>query len=178
MTGRLCLKRAHRDGHGRRRTARVTCRSVRSAAFGWDVRVRSCDGDVPWCEEGVNDATGGRHCGGCDASIDVEKLRPAAVDSLIPLMPFNAFLPVLGAQTRQRYVPKPLLSDCEDSIETSLVLNPVPYEKVHNRAGGRDHRDADGIDKARPQSQGGYDPRVRACWTPRTRPTRRSRRAL
>jgi hypothetical protein len=99
-----------------------------------------------------------------DASIDVEKLRAAGVDSLIPLMPFNAFLPVLGAETQQQYFPKLLLSDYEDSIETSLGLIPIPYEKALNGQEGVTTETLGGIDDSRPQSQGGYDPGVRACW--------------
>jgi hypothetical protein len=99
-----------------------------------------------------------------DASIDVEKLRAAGVTSLIPLMPFNAFLPVLGAQTQQQYFPKLLLSDYEDSIETSLGLIPIPYEKALNGQEGVTTETLGGIDDPRPESQGGYDPGVRSCW--------------
>ena len=99
-----------------------------------------------------------------DASLDVEKLRAAGVDSLIPLMPFNAFLPVLGAETQQQYFPKLLLSDYEDSIETSLGLLPVPFQKALNGQEGVTTATLGGIDDSRPQAQGGYDPGVRACW--------------
>ncbi len=99
-----------------------------------------------------------------DASLDVEKLRAAGVDALIPLMPFNAFLPVLGAQTQQQYFPKLLLSDYEDSIETSLGLIPVPFQKALNGQEGVTTETLGGIDDARPEAQGGYDPGVRACW--------------
>jgi hypothetical protein len=43
---------------------------------------------------------------GSDATLVVEKLHEAGVTSVIPLMPFNAFLPVLVAQTQQQYFPK------------------------------------------------------------------------
>ncbi len=99
-----------------------------------------------------------------DASLDVEKLRAAGVTSLIPLMPFNAFLPVLGAQTQQQYFPKLLLSDYEDSIETSLGLLPVPFQKALNGQEGVTTETLGGIDDSRPEAQGGYDPGVRACW--------------
>jgi hypothetical protein len=101
---------------------------------------------------------------GSDASIDVEKLRAAGVDSLIPLMPFNAFLPVLEAQSQQQYFPRLLLSDYEDSIETSLGLIPVPFEKALNGQEGVTTETLGGIDDTRPEAQGGYDPGVRACW--------------
>jgi hypothetical protein len=99
-----------------------------------------------------------------DASIDVEKLRAAGVNSLIPLMPFNAFLPVIGAQTQQQYFPKLLLSDYESSIETSLGLIPIPYEKALNGQEGVTTETLGGIDDSRSQTQGGYDPGVRSCW--------------
>ena len=99
-----------------------------------------------------------------DASLDVEKLRAAGVDSLIPLMPFNAFLPVLGAQTQQQYFPRLLLSDYEDSIEASLGLIPCPFQKALNGQEGVTTETLGGIDDPRPQAQGGYDPGVRACW--------------
>jgi Periplasmic binding protein len=99
-----------------------------------------------------------------DASLDVEKLRAAGVDSVIPLMPFNAFLPVLGAEGQQQYYPKLLLSDYEDSIETSLGLLPVPFQKALNGQEGVTTETLGGIDDSRPQAQGGYDPGVRACW--------------
>jgi hypothetical protein len=99
-----------------------------------------------------------------DASLDVEKLRAAGVDALIPLMPFNAFLPVLGAQTQQQYFPKLLLSDYEDSIETSLGLIPLPFQKALNGQEGVTTETLGGIDDSRPEAQGGYDPGVRSCW--------------
>ncbi len=46
----------------------------------------------------------------------------ADVTSLIPLMPFNVFFPVLEAETTQGYFPKLLLSDYENSIQSALGL--------------------------------------------------------
>ena len=100
-----------------------------------------------------------------EAPLDVEKLKAAGVTSLIPLVPFNAFLPVLAAQTSQHYFPKLLLSDYEESIESSLGLIPVPFEKALDGQRGVTTETLGGIDDARPQAQGGYDPGVRACWT-------------
>ena len=78
---------------------------------------------------------------GSDAPLVIEKLRAAGVDSVIPLVPFNAFLPVLSAETQQKYFPKLLLSDYENSIESALGLLPVPYRKGARRSGGCHHRD-------------------------------------
>jgi hypothetical protein len=101
---------------------------------------------------------------GSDATLVVEKLHEAGVTSVIPLMPFNAFLPVLVAQTQQQYFPKLLLSDYENSIETSLGLL-VPFGKALNGQEGVTTETLGGIDDPRPYAQGGYDPGVRSCWT-------------
>jgi ABC-type branched-subunit amino acid transport system substrate-binding protein len=100
-----------------------------------------------------------------DSTLVVEKLHAAGVTSMIPLIPFNAFLPVLEAQTQQQYFPKLLLSDYENSIESSLGLIPVPYAKALNGQEGLTTETLGGVDDPRPESQGGYDPGVRSCWT-------------
>ena len=99
-----------------------------------------------------------------DSTLIVEKLRQAGVTSVIPLIPFNAFLPMLVAQTQQQYFPKLLLSDYEDSIESSLGLIPVPFGKALNGQEGLTTQTLGGIDDPRPDAQGGYDPGVRSCW--------------
>lgn len=100
-----------------------------------------------------------------DSTLVVEKFRAAGVTSVIPLIPFNAFLPMLQAQTQQQYFPKLLLSDYESSIESSLGLIPVPFDKALNGQEGVTTETLGGIDDPRPESQGGYDPGVRSCWT-------------
>jgi hypothetical protein len=100
-----------------------------------------------------------------DAPLIVEKLKAAGVTSVLPLMPFNAFLPVLSAETSQKYFPKLLLSDYESSIESSLGLIPVPFEQALDGQEGVTTETLGGIDDDRPQAQGGYDPSVRSCWT-------------
>jgi len=99
------------------------------------------------------------------APLIVEKLKSAKVTSVIPLVPFNAFTPVLSAETSQRYFPKLLLSDYESSIESSLGLLPVPYEKALDGQEGVTTETLGGVDDPRPESQGGYDAGVRSCWT-------------
>ncbi len=101
---------------------------------------------------------------GSDATLVVEKLHQAGVTSVIPLVPFNAFLPILVAQTQQQYFPKLLLSDYENSIETSLGLL-VPFGKALDGQEGVTTETLGGIDDPRPYAQGGYDPGVRSCWT-------------
>jgi hypothetical protein len=100
-----------------------------------------------------------------DSTLVVEKLHEAGVTSMIPLIPFNAFLPVLEAQTQQQYFPRLLLSDYENSIESSLGLIPVPFAKALNGQEGLTTETLGGVDDPRPQSKGGYDPGVRSCWT-------------
>jgi hypothetical protein len=100
-----------------------------------------------------------------DSTLIVEKLKEAGVTSVIPLIPFNAFLPMLEAQTQQQYFPRLLLSDYEVSIESSLGLIPIPFSKALNGQEGITTETLGGIDDPRPYSQGGYDPGVRSCWT-------------
>jgi hypothetical protein len=101
---------------------------------------------------------------GSQAPLVVQRLRAAGVTSVIPLIPFNVFYPVLQAQTQQQYYPKLLLSDYESSIEAALGLIPVPYRQALNGQEGVTTETLGGIDDPRPQSEGGYDPGVRACW--------------
>ena len=97
----------------------------------------------------------------------IQQLRSAGVTSIIPLIPFNVFYPVLQAETSQNYFPKLLLSDYEESIESALGLIPIPYEKAldgqeglttQTLGGGTTYSDYTG--------PLGYDPGVKACWTP------------
>lgn len=98
------------------------------------------------------------------APLIVQRFRTAGVDSVIPLIPFNAFFPVLQAETDQRYFPRLLLSDYESSIEASLGLLPVPYATALDGQEGVTTETLGGIDDDRPQSEGGYDPGLHSCW--------------
>jgi hypothetical protein len=100
------------------------------------------------------------------APLAIQQLRSAGVTSVVPLIPFNVFFPVLQAETAQRYFPKLLLSDYESSIETALGLLPVPYAAALNGQEGLTTETLGGIDDDRPEAQGGYDPGLRACWVP------------
>ena len=109
------------------------------------------------------------------APLVVQQLRSAGVSSVIPLIPFNVFYPVLQAETDQQYFPRLLLSDYESSIESALGLLPIPYAEGTRRPGGSHHRDPR-RHRRRPAA------RARAATTPGcgaagrrgTRPTRRS----
>jgi len=99
-----------------------------------------------------------------EAPLVVQELKAAGVSTVIPLMLFNAFYPVLQAETQQGYFPKLLLSDYQSSIESALGLIPAPYEKALNGQEGVTTETLGGIDDNRPESQGGYDPGVRRCF--------------
>jgi hypothetical protein len=98
------------------------------------------------------------------AQLAVERFKAAGVNSVIPLIPFNAFFPVLGDLTSQDYFPRLLLSDYEESIESSLGLIPIPFEKALDGQDGVTTETLGGVDDSRPESQGGYDPGDRQCW--------------
>jgi hypothetical protein len=99
-----------------------------------------------------------------DATLAVERLKEAGDQSVIPLLPENAFLAYVGSETSQQYFPQLLLSDYQFEIEIALGLIPVPYDKALDNQEGVTTETLGGIDDSRPQAQGGYDPGVRSCW--------------
>jgi substrate-binding family protein len=99
-----------------------------------------------------------------DAQLAVERMKAAGIQSVIPLLPENAFFPYLGAENAQAFFPQLLLSDYQSTIEVALGLIPVPYEKALNEQEGVTTETLGGFDDARPESQGGYDPGVRSCY--------------
>jgi len=103
---------------------------------------------------------------GTEAPLVIQQLRSAGITSVIPLIPFNVFYPVLQAETAQQYYPRLLLSDYESSIIAALGIIPNPYEQALDGQEGVTTETLGGIDDASPQSQGGYDPGVRSCWVP------------
>lgn len=100
-----------------------------------------------------------------EAPLAIQRLRTDGVTSVIPLIQFNVFFPLLQAETAQHYFPRLLLSDYESTIQAALGLLPVPYAKALNGQEGLTTMTLGGIDDDRPQSQGGYDPAVRSCFT-------------
>ena len=100
-----------------------------------------------------------------DAQLAVEKFKAAGVQSVIPLLPENAFFPYIGAENSQQWYPQLLLSDYQSTVEVALGLIPVPYNKALNGQEGVTTETLGGIDDNRPQAQGGYDPAVRSCYT-------------
>ena len=101
------------------------------------------------------------------APLVVQQLRSDGVTSVIPLIPFNVFYPVLQAQTSQQYYPKLLLSDYEESIESALGLIPTPYENaLDGQEGLTTETLGGGLTPSNYTGPLGYDPGVNACWTP------------
>lgn len=99
-----------------------------------------------------------------EATLAIERFKQEGINSVIPLLPENAFLPYISAETTQQYFPTLLLSDYQFTIEVALGLIPVPYNKALNGQEGVTTETLGGIDDDRPESQGGYDPGVRSCW--------------
>jgi hypothetical protein len=99
-----------------------------------------------------------------DATLAAERFKAAGIQSVIPLLPENAFVPYIGAETAQGYFPQLLLSDYQFQIEIALGLIPLPFNAALNGQEGVTTETLGGIDDPRPESQGGYDPGVRTCW--------------
>ncbi|HVC71104.1 MAG TPA: ABC transporter substrate-binding protein [Acidimicrobiales bacterium] len=102
---------------------------------------------------------------GSAAPLIVQHLQAAGINSVIPLIPFNALFPYLQAEAQQHYYPKLLLSDYEGSINVTLGLIPAPYEKELNGQEGITAETLGGVDG--PTSlvgQGGYDAGVANCY--------------
>ncbi len=113
---------------------------------------------------------------GSAAPLVVQRLKADGVTSVIPLIPFNSFFPFLSQENGQNYFPKLLLSDYESSIETTLGLIPIPYEKGLDHQEGVTVETLGGTDA--PQSVtpdgGGYNAAVQACydtWKAHNKPT-------
>jgi hypothetical protein len=101
------------------------------------------------------------------APLVVQQLRSAGITSVIPLIPFNVFYPVLQAETNQQYFPKLLLSDYESSVEAALGLIPVPYEKaLDGQEGLTTETLGGGTNPSNYTGPRGYDTGVRNCWVP------------
>ena len=108
------------------------------------------------------------------APLIVQRLKAAGVRSVIPLIPFNSFFPFLSQENAQNYYPKLLLSDYESSIEVTLGLIPIPYEKGLEGQEGVTVETLGGTDAAIPESAGGYNPGVSSCydtWKAHNKPT-------
>lgn len=99
-----------------------------------------------------------------EAPLIVQRLKSDGVQSVVPLIPFNAFFPILQAQTSQSYFPRLLLSDYGESIESSLGLIPVPYEQALDGQEGVTTLTLGGIDEPVSPNQGGYIAGAKSCY--------------
>lgn len=99
------------------------------------------------------------------APLVVQRLKAAGIDSVIPLVPFNSFVPYLAQETNQGYYPKLLLSDYESSIVVSLGLIPLPYEDALDGQQGVTVETLGGTDAPTALvGTGGYDAGVQQCF--------------
>lgn len=101
---------------------------------------------------------------GTQAPLVLQKLKAAGVTSVIPVVPFNVFFPLMSAEKSQSYYPKLLLSDYEQTIDSALGLMPTPYNTALNGQEGVTTETLGGLDDTQPESKGGYDPGVRSCF--------------
>jgi ABC-type branched-subunit amino acid transport system substrate-binding protein len=102
---------------------------------------------------------------GSAAPLIVQRLQAAGINSVIPLMPFNAMYPYLQAESQEKYYPKLLLSDYEGSVNATLGLIPTPYEKELNGQEGVTAETLGGVDGPTALvGKGGYDPGVQNCY--------------
>ncbi len=102
-----------------------------------------------------------------EAPLVIQQLRTDGVTSVIPLIPFNVFYPILQAETSQQYYPRLLLSDYELSIESALGLIPIPYEAaLDGQEGLTTQTLGGGTTPSNYTGPRGYDPGVKACWLP------------
>ncbi|HEY7949136.1 MAG TPA: ABC transporter substrate-binding protein [Acidimicrobiales bacterium] len=102
---------------------------------------------------------------GSAAPLIVQHLQSAGITAVIPLIPFNALFPYLQAESSQHFYPKLLLSDYEGSINATLGLIPIPYEKELNGQEGVTAETLGGVDGPTALvGKGGYDPGVANCY--------------
>ena len=89
-----------------------------------------------------------------DAQLAVERFKAAGVQSVIPLLPENAFFPYVGAETSQQYYPQLLAQRLPVVDRHRARPDPGALPEGAERAGGRHHRDA-GWDRRRPTAEPG-----------------------
>ena len=76
-----------------------------------------------------------------EAPLVVQQLRSAGITSIIPLMPFNVFYPVLQAETSQQWYPKPPVERLRGEHRILARIAPHSLRQGPQRTGGGDHRD-------------------------------------
>ena len=92
-----------------------------------------------------------------DAPLVVERLESAGVQSVIPLIPFNAFFPYLQAETQQKYYPKPGALGLRGHDRDRSRSDPDPVRAGTERPGGDHRRDARRIGRELHHERRSYD---------------------
>ena len=77
-----------------------------------------------------------------DAQLAVEKFKAAGVQSVIPLLPENAFFPYIGAENVAAVLPAAAAERLPVDDRGGARADPGPLRAGAQRAGGRDDRDA------------------------------------
>jgi branched-chain amino acid transport system substrate-binding protein len=99
------------------------------------------------------------------APLVVQRLQSDGVNVVIPLVPFNAYLPYLSKETTQHFFPRLLLSDYQSTINLSLGLIPFPFEQALDNQVGITTETLGGTDAPTSAVKaGGYDAGVQACY--------------
>lgn len=97
----------------------------------------------------------------------VNRLKSEGVETVIPLLPVNAFRAYLSAAKAQQYAPKLMLSDYEGSVNTALGLAEFQFPDllsgqlgttVYTLSSEDDDRPANGLEGP------GYSPEALSCW--------------
>jgi ABC-type branched-subunit amino acid transport system substrate-binding protein len=97
----------------------------------------------------------------------VSRLESEGVETVIPLLPVNAFQSYLSAAKAQDFAPKLMLSDYEGTVNTALGLAEFQYPDllsgqvgptVYTLSSEDDDRPANGLEGP------GYTPEAKACW--------------
>jgi ABC-type branched-subunit amino acid transport system substrate-binding protein len=96
------------------------------------------------------------------AAVAVERLQSEGVETVIPLLPVNAFFPYLSAAAAQDYAPRLLLSDYENSIQVALGLAEFQFpDLLSGQAGPTVYTLSDEDD---PRDDVGYSDGAQSCF--------------
>jgi ABC-type branched-subunit amino acid transport system substrate-binding protein len=99
----------------------------------------------------------------------VSKLKSEGVETVIPLLPVNAFRSYLAAAKAQAYVPKLMLSDYEGTVNVALGLAEFQYPDLLSGQLGTTVYTLGSEDDDRPNGATklagtGYTPEATSCW--------------
>ena len=99
----------------------------------------------------------------------ITKLKSEGVETVIPLLPVNAFRSYLSAAKAQQYTPKLMLSDYEGTVNTALGLAEYQFPDLLSGQRGATVFTLSSEDDDRPDGSitlagPGYTPEATACW--------------